>query len=101
VTWELRERASTFFERAFSQACAEHGPVFEGVAVDSSGELDAFALRSNIVSRELGAYVRGLDRLLAIELELARQRLGEKKAGIIQDGILALKEQQLRGRASG
>jgi hypothetical protein len=101
VTWELRDRAATFFERAFSQACAEHGPVFEGVAVDSSGELDPFALRSNIVSRELAGYVRGLDRLLEIEMELARERLGEKKAAIIQDGILALKEQQLRGRAGG
>jgi hypothetical protein len=34
-------------------------------------------------------------------MELARERLGEKKAAIIQDGILALKEQQLRGRAGG
>jgi hypothetical protein len=101
VTWELRERAASFFERTFSRACSEHGPLFEGVAVDSSGELDAFALRSNIVSRELAAYVRGLDRLLEIEMELARERLGEKKAAIIQDGILALKEQQLRGRAGG
>jgi hypothetical protein len=101
VTWELRERAASFFERTFSRACGEHGPLFEGVAVDSSGELDAFALRSNIVSRELGGYVRGLDRLLEIEMELARERLGEKKAAIIQDGILALKEQQLRGRAGG
>jgi hypothetical protein len=101
VTWELRERAASFFERTFSRACSEHGPLFEGVAVDSSGELDAFALRSNIVSRELAGYVRGLDRLLEIEMELARERLGEKKAAIIQDGILALKEQQLRGRAGG
>jgi hypothetical protein len=100
VSWELRERATGFFERAFGRVNAEHGPLFEGVAVDSSGELDAFALRSNIVSRELAGYVRGLDRLVEIESDLARERLGEKKAGIIMDGILALKEQQLlRGRA--
>jgi hypothetical protein len=99
ITWELRERASAFFERAFGQVNAEHGPLFEGVAVDSSGELDAFALRSNIVSRELAGYVRGLDRLLEIDSELAREWLGEKKAAIIQDGILALREQQLKAAA--
>lgn len=100
VSWELRDRASAFFERAFGQVNTEHGPLFEGVAVDSSGELDAFALRSNIVSRELAGYVRGLDRLLEIESELARERLGEKKAAIIQDGILALREQQLKAAAA-
>jgi hypothetical protein len=98
LTWELRDRAAAFFERAFGQASAEHAALFEGVAVDTAGELDPFALRSNIVSGELANYVRGLDRLLAIESELTRELLGEKKAGIIQDGILALKEQQLQGR---
>lgn len=98
LTWELRERAAAFFERAFGQASAEHAALFEGVAVDTAGELDPFALRSNIVSGELAGYVRGLDRLLAIESELAREVLGEKKAAIIQDGILALREQQLQGR---
>jgi hypothetical protein len=98
LTWELRERASAFFERAFGQASAEHAALFEGVAVDTAGELDPFALRSNIVSGEIAGYVRGLDRLLAIESELAREVLGEKKAAIIQDGILALREQQLQGR---
>jgi hypothetical protein len=64
--------------------------------VDPTGELDAFALRSNIVSGEIGGYLRGLDRLLEIESELCGELLGEKKAAIIQDGILALKEQQLK-----
>lgn len=99
VSWELRERAAAFFERAFGQASAEHGALFQGVAVDTAGELDAFALRSNIASGELAGYLRGLDRLLEIEAALAREQLGEKKAAIIQDGILALKEQQLKGHA--
>ena len=96
ISWELRGRAAAFFERAFGRASAEHAALFEGVAVDPAGELDAFALRSNIVSGEIGGYLRGLDRLLEIESELCGELLGEKKAAIIQDGILALKEQQLK-----
>lgn len=98
VSWELRERTTGFFEKAFGRASAEHAALFEGVAVDPAGELDAFALRSNIVSGELAGYLRGLDRLLEIESELCGDVLGDKKAAIIQDGILALKEQQLQGR---
>jgi hypothetical protein len=98
VSYELRERAPAFFERAFARVSAEEPALYEGVPVDAAGELDSFALRRNIVAGEIAAYVRGLDRLIEIETDLAREILGEKKAGIIQDGLLALKEQQLQGR---
>jgi hypothetical protein len=96
VSYELRERAPDFFERAFSRAMAAEPELFDGVAVDTAGELDSIGLRRNIVAGEIARYLRGLDRLLEIEGELARQVLGEKKAAIIQDGLLALKEQQLQ-----
>jgi hypothetical protein len=95
VTYELRERASTFFERAFVTVIAQHPALFEGVAVDVSGELDPIGLRRNIVAGEIARYLSGLDRLLEIEGELVRETLGERKAAIIQDGLLALKQQQL------
>jgi hypothetical protein len=100
VSYEQRDQAQRFFERAFARATIEHGDLFEGVAVDPTGELDSIALRRNIVTRELGSYVRGLDRLLEIEAELVREVMGERKAAIIQDGLLALKENQLAGRRS-
>jgi hypothetical protein len=100
VTYELRDRAGILFERAFARAIAEHGDLYDGVAVDGGGELDSFALRKNIATREIASYVRGLDRLLEIETELAREILGERKAAIIQDGLLALKQQQLETRAA-
>lgn len=104
VSYELRDEATGFFERAFVRVTTEHGRIFQGVAVDASGELDTIALRRNILGSEIAGYVRGLDRLLEIETELARELLGEKKAAIIQDGILALKERQLvnikRGQTS-
>jgi hypothetical protein len=98
VSYELRERAGGFFERAFTRVSGEEPALYEGVAVDVAGELDSFALRRNIVAGEIAGYVRSLDRLIEIETDLAREVLGEKKAGIIQDGLLALKEQQLQGK---
>jgi len=95
VTYEMRERAPRFFERAFQQVAVEHEALFEGVAVHGSGDLDPIGLRRNIASGELVSYPKDLDRLLEIEMDVDRELLGEKKAAIIQDGILALKEQQL------
>lgn len=95
VAFELRERAPAFLERAFVRAHTEQPDLFEGVALDGAGELDPIALRRNIVGREIARYVAGLDRLLEIEGDLARETLGERKAAIIQDGLLALKEEQL------
>lgn len=98
VSYQLRDRAPSFFEQVFARATAEHGDLYDGVAVDTGGELDPFALRRNIATREIATYARGLDRLLEIETELARQILGDKKAAIIQDGLLALKQQQLEAQ---
>jgi hypothetical protein len=95
VSYELRERATGFFERAFGTVIAQHPTLFEGVAVDASGELDPIGLRRNIVAGEIARYLSGLDRLLEIEGEIVREMLGERKAAIIQDGLLALKQQQL------
>jgi len=99
VSYELREEAPDFFARAFARALREEATLFEGVSVDGAGELDSFALRRNIVSGEIARYLAGLDRLLAIEAELARELLGERKAAIINDGLLALKERQLQRAA--
>ena len=99
VSYELRERAPDFFERAFPKVLGEHQALFEGVAVDAAGELDPFALRRNILTHEIARYLAGLDRLLEIEGELAREVMGERKAAIIEDGLLALKEQQLQRSA--
>ncbi|HLA77267.1 MAG TPA: DUF4388 domain-containing protein [Vicinamibacteria bacterium] len=96
VNYQLREQAPLFFERVFQQASAEHGDLFAGVAVDGRGELDSIALRSNIVSHEIARYLKGLDRLLEIEVALARDLLGERKAAIIDDGLMAIKERQLK-----
>jgi hypothetical protein len=96
VSYELREKAPDFFEKAFSRALGEEPDLFEAVAVDAAGELDSFALRRNIVKGELARYLAGLDRLLAIEADLAREVLGERKAAIIHDGLMALKERQLQ-----
>ena len=96
VSYELREKAPDFFERAFSRALGEEPELFESVSVDGGGELDSFALRRNILSGEIARYLGGLDRLLAIEAELAREVLGERKAAIISDGLMALKQRQLQ-----
>ena len=99
VQFELREAARSFWERAFATICGEMPALFDGVAIDATGELDPIALRRNILDAEIADYLHGLDRLLQIEIELARDMLGERKAAIILDGVLALKEdQQLRGR---
>jgi hypothetical protein len=101
VSYELRERAPGFFERAFGRVNAEHAVLFEGVAVDGAGELDTIALRRNIVTQEIARYLAGLDRLLEIEADLAREVMGERKAGIIIDGLVALKQQQLERGTAG
>jgi len=101
ISYELRERAPTFFEQAFGRVNADHALLFEGVAVDGAGELDSIALRSNIVTHEIARYLAGLDRLLEIEAELAREMMGERKAGIIIDGLVALKQQQLDEGGTG
>jgi hypothetical protein len=93
VGYELRERAAGFFERAFARASAEHPALFEGVAVDGGGALDAFALRRNIVGGEIARYLGGLERLLEVELALVRETMGERKAGIIRDGLVELRAQ--------
>ncbi|PYQ20547.1 MAG: hypothetical protein DMF81_18275 [Acidobacteria bacterium] len=93
VGYELRERATGFFERAFSQATGENPALFEGVAVDGNGELDPIALRRNIMGGEIARYLRGLDRLLDIEQALVQETLGERKAAIIKDGLAELRAQ--------
>jgi len=98
VTFELRERAVGFFERAFVRVAVEHPGLFDDVAVDAAGELDAIALRRNIVTREIAGYLRGLERLLDVEAELARELLGDRTAAIIKEGLLALREQHLATR---
>jgi hypothetical protein len=101
VSYEMRERAPEFFESAFTRALQDEPALFEGVSVDAAGELDSFALRRNIVTGELARYLGGLDRLLTIEGELARDVLGDRKAAIIQDGLLELKERQLQRAGKG
>lgn len=98
VTRELREESVSFFERAFVRVAVEHPGLFDGVAVDGAGELDAIALRRNVLDREIAGYLRGLDRLLDVEADLARERLGERKGAIIKDGLQALREQHLATR---
>jgi hypothetical protein len=98
VRYELREGARLFWERAFSAISAEMPSLFEGIALDAAGELDPIALRRNILMGEVAGYLRGFDRLLQIEIDLAREMLGERKAAIILDGVLELKDQQLRSR---
>ena len=89
----LRERAAAFFERAFSQASAEQPALFEGVAVDGGGALDAIAVRRNIVGGEIARYLGGLERLLEIEVALVGETMGERKAAIIKDGLRELRAQ--------
>jgi uncharacterized protein DUF4388 len=98
VHYQLRDEATTFFERAFAAVSREHAQLFEGVAVDGNGELDPIGLRRNIVTYEIARYLQGLDRLLAIESELVLELMGERKAAIIEDGLLAIKQQQLEGK---
>jgi hypothetical protein len=98
VTYELREEAVGFFERSFVRVAVEHPGLFDDVAVDGAGELDAIALRHNVVTREIAGYIRGLDRLLEVEAELARELLGDRKGAIIKEGLVALREQHLATR---
>jgi hypothetical protein len=94
VTYELRERAPSFLEGAVARARGELPALFEGVAMDGNGDLDPVILRRNIVSREVASYLRGLGRLLEIELGLVRENLGPRKATIIEHGLRALRNQQ-------
>jgi hypothetical protein len=98
VTGELCGEAVAFFGRAFVRVAAEHPGLFDGVAVDGAGELDAIALRRNVLAREIAGYIRGLDRLLDVEAELARELLGDRKGAILKDGLQALREQHLATR---
>jgi hypothetical protein len=98
VTHELPEAAVGFFEQAFVRVAVEQPGLLDGVAVDGAGELDAIALRRNIVGREIAGYLRALDRLLEVELQLAREQLGERKGAILKDGLAALREQHLATR---
>jgi hypothetical protein len=98
VTRELGESAFRFFERAFVRVAVEHPGLFDGVAVDAAGELDAIALRRNVLTREIAGYIRGLDRLLDVEAELARELLGEPNGAVLREGLMALREQQLATR---
>jgi hypothetical protein len=98
VTHELRESAVGFFERAFVRVAVEHPGLFDGVAVDAAGELDAIALRRNILTRELAGYLRGLERLLDVEAELARELLGDRKGAMLKEGLRALRAQHLDTR---
>jgi Domain of unknown function (DUF4388) len=99
VTYQLRDGAQGFFEKALAQIRSEWGAVFEGVTLDGTGSLNAVTLRRNIVMGEIGAYSRGLGRLLEIEAAQVKTALGEKKAAIIQDGLIALREQQMQKAA--
>jgi hypothetical protein len=98
LSYTLREAAAPFFARALDRARAEQPLLFAGVGLEPSGELDRVRLRRNIVSGEIASYRRGLDRLLELEAAMAREHMGEKKAAIIEDGLLALQEQQLQRR---
>lgn len=86
---DLGGDAPSFFERAFRQASAEHEALFQGVAVDGSGELDVIALTQNVIAHGIGRYLQGLDRLLEIEFALAREVLGERNAALLEEGVLA------------
>ena len=92
VSEDLREEALDFFERAFREVSAEHTPLYEGVAVDDGGALDAMALTRNITTGEIAGYLRGLDRLLEIEFSLAREILGPRNAAHLEEGVLALRQ---------
>jgi len=94
VSYQLRDGAATFFEQALAQIRSEWGAVFEGVALDGAGSLDAVSLRRNIVMGEINAYTRGLGRLLEIEAAQVKTAFGERKARIIENGLDALREQQ-------
>ena len=98
VTHELPDAAVGFFEQAFVRVAMEHPGLFDDVAVDGAGELDAIALRRNILGREIAGYLRGLDRLLEVESQLAREGLGERKSAILKEGLAALREQHLATR---
>src|SRR4029453_5912268 len=45
VSYELREKAPDFFERAFSRALHEEPALFEGVSVDAAGGVGSFRPR--------------------------------------------------------
>jgi hypothetical protein len=97
VRYELRDKAADFFRGAFARITQEHPALFADVAIEPDGAIDLVQLQHNVVTGEIATYLRGLDRLLEIEERMARDALGERKAAIIQDGLMELKEQQLLG----
>ena len=99
VTYELRERATGFFERAFGTVIGRaRRPLRGGRRGRLRRARPHRAAPQHRGAARSRATCRGLDRLLEIEGEIAREMLGERKAAIIQDGLLALKQQQLEAR---
>jgi hypothetical protein len=96
VRHQVQDGSRGFLERAFRRVAAEYPRLFHGVSVGAAGELDHQALEHNIRAAEIARFAPGLDRLLQIEVELAREVLGEARAAIIADGLLALREHQLQ-----
>ena len=60
--------------------------------------MEAFQFRHHPQTAEVVRLVEVTDRLLDLEMTLARQMMGEKKAAIIADGLMALKQQHLEGK---
>jgi hypothetical protein len=96
VRHQVKDGSRGFLERAFRRVSAEYPRLFHGVSVGAAGELDQDGLERNIRAAEIARFAPGLDRLLQIEVELAREVLGEARAAIIEDGLLALREHQLQ-----
>jgi len=92
VSEDLREEALDFFERAFQAVCAEYETLYQGVAIDGGGELDAEVLARNIMTGEIAGYRHGFDRLLEIEFSVAREMLGARNAAHLEEGVLALRQ---------
>ena len=100
VTYQLRDGAQRASSNPPSPRFAPNGErSSRGWPSTGTGSLDPVTLRRNIVMGEIGAYSRGLGRLLEIEAAQAKSALGEKKAAIIQDGLIALREQQMQKAA--
>jgi hypothetical protein len=95
VRRELEDLAPSLMQKAFLKAEQEHPKLFAGVSVDEKGELDAILLQRNILTGEISRYLEGLDRLLEIERQLAREVLGEQRAGLLEEGLFALRRRHL------
>lgn len=97
VCYELKDGSNILFEQAFIAVNEEHPALFGGVAVDGKGQLDADALRQNVVEKNLTAFVPALHRLIEVELSLVKAMLGPRKASIIQDGVDTLRSRHTEG----